>query len=197
MSRTEPVTPAQACLDRLATGDPSARDDLVRATWDRLLARVRGLLTRYPGVRRWEESSDVLQNVWIRLERALAQVRPATTGEFLGLAVTNIRRELIDLARHYFGPQGVGANHATPPVPADGPEGRGRDDPITLAQWAELQEQVDRLPDDEREVVNLHSYYGMSQPEVARQLGVSLKTVVRRWTAARVRLGAVRGDDGP
>jgi RNA polymerase sigma-70 factor (ECF subfamily) len=203
MSRTEPVTPAQACLDRHAAGDATAYADLIRATGDRLLLIVRGLLTRYAKLRRWVESGDVLQNVLIRLDRTLSQIRPPTTREFLALAATNVRRELIDLARHYFGPEGVGANHATPPATTDGleafdrPGADDRGDPALLAEWVELHEQIDNLPDDLREVVDLHWYHGMSQPEVAGAVGVSLKTVKRRWASARVLLGGLLSHDAP
>jgi hypothetical protein len=38
----------------------------------------------------------------------------------MGLAATCIRRELIDLARHYFGPEGMGTHRK-----ADGPVAHG------------------------------------------------------------------------
>jgi RNA polymerase sigma-70 factor (ECF subfamily) len=44
------------------------------------------------------------------------------------------------------------------------------------------------LPDEEREVVNLLFYGGLTQQEAARVLGVSLRTVKRRWQSARCRL---------
>ena len=45
---------------------------------------------------------------------------------------------------------------------------------------------VDALPEEEREVVNLIWYEGMSQPEAAEVLGVSSRTVLRRWHAESV-----------
>src|SRR5262249_42944545 len=120
---------------------------------------------------------------------------PATTREFLALAATNIRRELIDLARHHFGPEGIGANHATPPTAhptgsgGDRPDRADRADPALLAEGGELHPLIHKLPHDAREVVDLRWYHGMTQKEVAAALGVSLKTVKRRWASARVLLG--------
>ena len=38
-------------------------------------------------------------------------MRPDSTRAFFGLAAEQMRRELLDLARHYYGPEGEGANH--------------------------------------------------------------------------------------
>src|SRR5262245_35464825 len=81
------------------------------------------MLKGYPNVRRWEQTDDVLQNAVIRLHRALQQLTVQTPLDFFRLAALNIRRELLDLARHYYGPQGRGRTTtpgapATPPRPA-------------------------------------------------------------------------------
>jgi len=71
------------------------------------------MLRNYPGVGRWVEASDVLQGSLLRLLRALESVQPESTRAFFGLAAEQKRRELLDLARHFYGPQGLGANHAS------------------------------------------------------------------------------------
>jgi RNA polymerase sigma-70 factor (ECF subfamily) len=187
-------TPIQACLERLNAGDPAARNELLRLTTDRLLAMVRKMLARYPGVRRWEESDDVLQNVMVRLDRCLAaqgQVRSPT--DYLRLAATNMRRELIDLARRYYGPHGVGANHATPngkslEEHADAAPTADRDDPAALLVARELHEAIDALPAEVREVAEFHWYLGMTKSEAAAALGLSLSTVKRRCIEAKLLL---------
>src|SRR5947209_2117063 len=98
----------QGCLERLRAGDPSARDELFRQAGGRLERLARRMLRDFPGVRRWAQTGDVLQSALVRLLRALAEVRPASAREFLGLAAEQIRRELLDLARHYYGPRGPG-----------------------------------------------------------------------------------------
>ncbi|MCI0456808.1 MAG: ECF-type sigma factor [Gemmataceae bacterium] len=108
------VTPTQHCLDQLRAGDPSAREELLRVSRERLLLLIRQMMNRYARLRRWEESDNVLQNVLIRLNRSLAEVSLDSPSDFLRLAAVQIRRELTDLARHYFGPEGLAAHHATP-----------------------------------------------------------------------------------
>lgn len=181
----------------MAAGDPTARADLLRLTADRLLGMVRAMISRYPGVRRWEESDDVLQNVLLRLDRCLVQTPVGTPTDFFRLAATNMRRELIDLTRHYYGPLGLGTNHATPTIAAPDPVAAPTADPAAGVAAGELHAAIDALPADEREVVELHWYLGMTQAETAAALGLSLATVKRRCVAAKLRLGerlATTGD---
>jgi RNA polymerase sigma-70 factor (ECF subfamily) len=179
-------------IERLQAGDPSARDGLIRASTERLRRLSRALLRRYPGVRRWEETDDVYQNAMMRLYRALAEVRPTDARAYLGFAALQVRRELIDLARRYAGPEGMGANHASnpghQPIDADGL------DPGSLVEWTEFHALVDRLPEELREAFDLLYYQGLSQAEAATVLGVSDRTIKRRWREARIELNRrVRG----
>src|SRR5947209_16707843 len=103
----------QHCIDRLRGGDLKARDELIGHACERMERLTRKMLRDYPRVRRWEETGDVLQNASMRLFRSLEQVTPQTVVEFFKLASLNIRRELLDLVKHYYGPRGHGKNHAT------------------------------------------------------------------------------------
>jgi RNA polymerase sigma-70 factor (ECF subfamily) len=183
----------QGWLDRLQTGDPSARDELLRQVGGRLERLARKMLRRFPGVRRWAETDDVLQNALLRLLRALEQVRPADTRQFFGLAAEQMRRELLDLGRHFFGPQGCGAHHASRAPGDDSTDGGAdppdrADHPRELERWSAFHEEVEKLPAEEREVVSLLFYHGWQQAEVAELLGVTVRTVQRRWQAALVKL---------
>ncbi|MBW3539855.1 MAG: sigma-70 family RNA polymerase sigma factor [Planctomycetes bacterium] len=175
-------------LDLARTGQVDARNETIEHACERLRMLTRNMLKGYPKVKRWSETDDVLQNAMIRLHRSLAEIKPETPRQFYGLAATQIRRELIDLARNHYGPQGIGAKHHT-----DGGEGaeRQRDEhvePESLDAWGQFHETVDELPDDQKEVVSLLWYEGLSQPETAEVLDISLATVKRRWQAARMTL---------
>ena len=184
----------QACLERIQKGDRAARDELLRHVFDRLQRLARKMLKGFPGVGRWEQTDDVLQNALIRLLRALDDVRPGSPREFFALTAEQLRRELLDLARHWFGPQGAGAKHATHDGGAEHPPYERADlshEPAALAGWTELHEQAGALPDDEREVVGLLYYQGLSQAAAAALLGVTVRTVQRRWQAALLKLHRV------
>ncbi len=98
-------------LDRLKAGDKSALDSLLKRAGNRLERLSRKLMTRFPRIQRWVDSEDVLQNAMLRLIRSLQEVRPNSMREFYGLAAMQIRRELLDMSKNLYGPQGEGANH--------------------------------------------------------------------------------------
>jgi RNA polymerase sigma factor (sigma-70 family) len=187
----------QDCLDRLLAGDEKARLELVSRSCDRLTSLTRQMLKDFPGVRRWEDTDDVFQNAVLRLCTALKQVTPRDVNEFIRLAALQIRRELLDLARHYYGPHGHGAHHAsdiagttdsvTRPDRGVAPL-ESTYEPSRLAVWSEFHERVDTLPDNEREVFDLLWYQGLTQAEAATVLGVNERTVLRRWQQARLKV---------
>ncbi len=183
------TTEAGDLLERLRAGDPSARASLIALAQGRFSALAHAMLRRYPHVRRWEETDDLLQAALMRLHRSLAEVRPEDVPHFDNLAATQIRRELIDLARSYHGPQGIGANHQT-----DGTDSGGRlaqvaeasGHPESLEEWTAFHEAVGRLPDEERQVMELLWYRGLTHAQAAESLGLATKTIQRRWASARL-----------
>jgi RNA polymerase sigma factor (sigma-70 family) len=190
----------QGWLDRLQAGDETARNKLIDCACQRLERLTRKMLRGYERVHRWEQTGDVLQNALMRLYRALSETHPASVTDFFRLAAVAIRRELLDLAKHYYGPRGMGANHASvarsPLSDDDSPvawEAVHHDEPRHLAAWTEFHEQVSRLPDDERVLFDLLWYQELSQAEAAALLDVSERTVKRRWAAARLRLQEALG----
>jgi RNA polymerase sigma-70 factor (ECF subfamily) len=185
---------------RLQAGDPTAREALLHCAGERLRRLAHRMLQSYPRVQRWEQTDDVLQNAMLRLYRTLKDVPPPTAADFLRLAALNLRRELLDLAKHYYGPQGQGAHHETfdpdaSAARAHEPAAQASWDPTRLASWGAFHEQAGLLPDEEREVFDLIWYQGLSQAEAAQLLGVHERTVKRRWQSARLRLhDALKGE---
>jgi RNA polymerase sigma-70 factor (ECF subfamily) len=190
----------QDWLSRMRAGDNTARDELLRHVSARLERLAHSMLGRFPGVARWEQTEDVLQNAVIRLLRALKEVNPTTVREFFGLAAAQMRRELLDLARHYQGPQGMGANHASLGPDSGGSDGlpdalrqAAAQEEDDLERWSAFHAEVDKLPPNEREVISLVFYHGYTQVEIARLLQVTERTVRRYWQAACLRLNTALG----
>lgn len=179
-------------IGRMQTGDEEARKELLNVACQRLTELTRKMLKGFPRVKRWEQTDDVVQNAALRLYRTLAEVKPTSAAEFYRLAALNIRRELLDLAKHYYGPRGKGAKHASvagnsgPDVLAG--QKSPTDDPTLLGSWTEFHCQVDQLPEEERTVFDLLWYQELSQAEAASLLGVSERTIKRRWASARLKL---------
>lgn len=178
-------TELQLKLERMRAGDTAARDELLRNVSARLEKLARKMLKRYPHVRRWTETGDVMQNAIIRLLRALDSLQPKTTRDFFNLAAVQIRRELIDLARHHFGPHGDAANLESG---VDATQGADHQRDHDLEFWTSFHTAVETLPTEEREVVSLIFYHGWKQQQVAEFFGVNPRTVRRWWQAALVKL---------
>jgi RNA polymerase sigma factor (sigma-70 family) len=194
----------QACLERLRQGEAGARKELVAGACDRLLRLTREMLRGYGRLRRWEQSEDVLHNALLRLDRTLQDVTPPSLRDFYRLATLQIRRELLDLSRHYYGPRGPGQLHATnagadlsgSQRPAY-EQADSADGPDSLAVWTEFHRQVETLPEEEREVYELIWYQGLQFTEAAAVLGVSARTVKRRWQSANLKLHELLGGNVP
>ncbi len=206
MDADAPLPPdVDDCLARLAAGDLSARDRLIDLCSDRIRRLAHRMLARFPNVRRWDDTDDVFQAAAMRLHRSLGQMAIGSPRDLLALAATEIRRELIDLARKHAGPESYAANHATNMIPA----GRGqttnavrhidrleaRD--TTLERWTIFQETVERLPDDAREVFHLVWFLGADQKTIAGLLDCSERTVKTRWREAREAVKAALGGQSP
>jgi RNA polymerase sigma-70 factor (ECF subfamily) len=192
-----------ACLDRLRAGDESARAELVEHASARFGQLARHMMRSFGRLRRWEDTDAVFQGALLRLWQALGKVTPPDALGFSRLAALQIRRELLDLVRHYYGPQGHGTHHDSWPEEASDDSARQEDripadsslDPARLHAWTEFHRQVEQLPEAERDVVDLLWYQGLKQEEAARLLGVSRGTVKLRWQEARLKLhGILKGD---
>lgn len=195
----------QKLLDRLRVGDETARDELLALPVERFRRMAHAVLRTSPRVHRWEETDDLLQGASLRLWQALQSNCPTTPAEFYGLAGVCARRELIDMSRKLFGPEGLGANHASRvsgtgdsrpdrhPSPVD-----SAPDPVDLAVWTEFHQRVEELLPEDRLLFDLLWYQGLSQPEAAMIAGVPERSLRRRWRSARMKLDTVlRGDETP
>src|SRR5262249_38286877 len=132
----------------------------------------------------------------------LEHIQPATARDFFALSAEHVRRELVDLARHFFGPRGLGTKHASDG--AGHANGSPRHDaasdssePAHLLAWSEFHEQVSHLPPEQREVVDLLYYQELPQAEAAQLLGVNTRTVQRRWHDALLALHDILQHHGP
>ncbi len=191
----DPTGTIEQCIERMKRGDEFARGELLNLACTRLQRLTRSMLRDFPGVARWEQTDDVFQNASLRLYQALTDAEPADSRHFFRLAALQIRRELIDLARHYQGPQGMGGNHQTQYVAADRDEGPAAyephevtHDPSRMAEWHDFHRRVEELPDEQREVFDLLWYHELSQEQAAEMLKVNVRTIRRRWRAARLSL---------
>ncbi len=189
MSDDNETDDLQAYLDQLRDGDTT----VYAALWDLVNERLTVLARKmkrghYRRVGSWEQTEDIAQNARVRLIRALKDAVPATPREFYGLANLQIRRELLDVIRQHTGRTGQRAPLLGLSTDYDGSE-EDAYDPQQLAAWLEFHESVQKLPEKEREIVELIWYQELTQEQAAAILGVDKSTVKRRWREIRSKLG--------
>ena len=194
----------QGWFQRIRTGDLAARDELLRVICGR------------HGAAGPQDAPAVPQHPPGRRHRRRPQRRPdaphghhpedrpipPTTRDFFGLAAEHVRRELLDLARHYGAAKRRGSGRrlglADSDESGDDIDVPDRaDDADDLERWAAFHEAVAQLPAEEREVIGLSFYHGWTQADIAQVLQVSDRTVRRYWQSAVLRLGEALGGELP
>ena len=173
----------QRYLDELAGARAGADAELViSALLGRSARRLErlcaGLLYRsYPRLAQPPlglDAEEMLQSVVERLLRALRLTRPSTVRGFFALAGQHMRWELNDLARRLDEQAGLAdfqeIDPASPPSSESGL-------PPTARRMLDA---IEKLPEGEREVLDLVRIHGMTHAEAGELLGISLKTVQRR-----------------
>lgn len=191
-----PTTFMLHLVDRMRQGDVDASNELFQRISARMQGIARRMLRRFPGVQRWEDAEDVVQEAALRLWRALRQIKPESMRAFYGLAAEQVRRELLDMARHYYGPLGIGTHHESnlhlensggDLVPRRELAITG-EAPEEAERWTAFHEAIAKLDAEEREVFSLTFYHGWGQKDIAELIHKDERTVRRRWRNACLHL---------
>lgn len=188
----ESSTGLRELLARLRAGDPSASEALFSHCLERIRILAHRLFQSRRDLQQFEESDDLLQKTLVRLHRAILVLKPETTRAFMSIALQNMRWALRDLSREMHQRELIiDTTIDLESIPSKDSE------PITLLEWSQFHEAVDALPPEERETFDLVYYGGHSQEEVAEMLGVSTRTIKRRWRLARLLLGKALKNNWP
>lgn len=176
-------------MARVATGDVGA----YHALYERHGPLVRGLARRMVGA---AEADDVLQEVFSTLWLKAAQYQPAR-GHFVGWLLTIARNECIRVLRRrgreaqVAASEAIGAMLLGRPDTAPGPEQRA----VLGEQAAALQRALATLPAEQRRVLLLAYFGGLSQTAIAEVTGWPLGTVKRRVQLGMQKLRRAYADD--
>jgi RNA polymerase sigma factor (sigma-70 family) len=174
----------QELLARCLQDDEAARQELIHCAYERLRCLARVILNEsFPRLKTPPallETTDVTNEMALAMYQVLVEIKPETVRDFFRLAAQRIRWLLLDRAKQ----SDRALRHLRATRPADEPA-EGYDPPARLTA---LYRQIDELPENEREVVDMLYFHGLSQVEAATMLGVTERTVRRYWTAARLKL---------
>jgi RNA polymerase sigma factor (sigma-70 family) len=187
----------EAQLERLRNGDDSARTALIEHSVERFRLLARKMFRRSSGLRRLDQTEDILQKALLRIHQALLKVKPVNVAAFCDLASRHIRFVLLDLVREMKSKPVivVGLQVETDAEPPEAADMSG--EPRNVLEWSEFHQKVSGLPDEQRRLFDLLLYQGMTQPEAAGLLNVPIRTLKRHWQEARLHLRDVLKNEWP
>lgn len=173
---------ADSFTTKLVTAIDSGRGsaDVLVLCMSRLRALASRMLREHPILRRHHDTDDLLQNAALRLHRAMACVPIESPAHAMALAVMQLKRELIDMVRS------MAVLEERFPATTTDSEQMARDE--ALHSWETFHAAVDGLPQDQREAVHFLWYLGLDQEEAAKLLGITSRTLRRRWQDAKAAL---------
>lgn len=174
---TGPVT---RLLEQVAAGEQSATEELLPLVYDELRKLARARLARES--RATSEPTSLVHDAYVRLAGS-GETAWQNRAHFFAAAGEAMRRILIERARSRKRQKRGGGQR---PITLDERLLNGDEPPteelLTLDRALERLESHDRTMS---EVVKLRYFAGLTVSETAEALDVSVRTVNRRWTAAR------------
>jgi RNA polymerase sigma factor (sigma-70 family) len=192
--------------ERAAVGDNLAKRELEELAYAVAYDVVEGRLRQsFPRLRGRHSVSSALHVAYLRLGNTAGLFRePATFAADLSSFCRRLcymaHYALLDFVnrqrvrdRHHPRPREavVAADGGRPGSLLDTAPAGGSWDPVRMAQWAEVRELVERLPQPARDVFIRHFYLGLSQREIADRTGLHPRQVSRLWSEAVAALGDV------
>src|SRR4051812_45031257 len=172
-------------LERIQAGDDRARDDLIAQVYGEL-RRVASSLMRRERADHTLSPTSVVHEAVIRLLGEAIFDRAADRSFLLAAAARAMREVLIDHARRRHAERRGGGMKRVPlDLVVDYFEGQGLD----IVAVHEALDRLAELNPRQAQVMTLRYFGGMTVPEVAAILGVSVVTVERDWRLARAWLG--------
>jgi RNA polymerase sigma-70 factor, ECF subfamily len=187
-----PTDPGWDALARVAAGDTSAFTGLVETHQERLLRLCERLLGDP------EEARDAAQEVFLKAFRKAGEVRPlGQVYTWLYRIAVNLclnklrRRKLVRFLRFETDPEEPDAPAFDPPDASP--------DPISALEarrrWQSTRKAIAKLPDNQRAVLILVRFEGLSYRQAAEVLGITEGAVESRLFRAMRRIEADQGGE--
>jgi RNA polymerase sigma factor (TIGR02999 family) len=173
-------------------GDSQASDAVAPLVYDEL-RRQAELALRHEGDGHTLQTTALAHEAWLRLD-AQRDMRWDNRSQFFAVAAQIMRRILVDHARRRHAlkrgaaPTQVTLDAVDREDQRDGTSAVSRSslDPVDLLALDDALARLAELDPQKARLVELRYFAGLSMPEAAEALGVSLATVGREWAIARM-----------
>jgi len=167
-------------LQHARRGDAAALDALFPLVYEELRRLARGLMQHERGAHTLQTTA-LVHEAYLRLV-AQHSLDPADRRYFFGLAATMMRRILVNHARDRVAQKrGDGVDLLSLSAAGDVPDER-----FDLIGLHESLDELAKLDARQARVVELKFFAGLELTEIADVLDISLATVKRDWTMARL-----------
>lgn len=162
-------------------GEGPAAAELLPLVYEELRKMAAAKMAREAGGHTLQATA-LMHEAWLRLVKADGSPQFENRAHFFGAAAEAMRRILVEAARRKKRVKHGGALERSDVDILEVPL------PVASEDLLALNDALDRLADldgQAAEVVKLCFFVGLTQEETARELGLSLATVERRWSFAR------------
>lgn len=174
----------QILLNRYISGESGAISQLI----DRHSNRIRDYIRMM--VKDRDRADDILQDTLIKAVRTIDEGRYVDSGKFLSWVLRIAHNQVIDYFRQQKSSRTI--NEAEAGYDVIGSlriAERNVEDRIISEQIEQdVRRLIEHLPEEQREVVMMRYYSGMSFQEIADQTGVSINTALGRMRYALINL---------
>jgi RNA polymerase sigma factor (TIGR02999 family) len=167
-------------LHRCRDGDADSFDELIPAVYDELRRIARGQLARWrPG--QTLNTTALVHESYAKLARS-AELGWNDRGHFYAVAARAMRGIIVDYARGLFADKrsGFKVDIDLAELPDDGP---ARAEQVLAVD--QLLEKLERMDPDMSHIVECRFFAAYTLDETAEALGISRRTVQRKWQRAR------------
>ncbi|MDH3745952.1 MAG: sigma-70 family RNA polymerase sigma factor [Acidobacteriota bacterium] len=174
-------------LERLVAGEPEALSEL----YDRYSGMLLGL--SYKILHDASDAEEVLQEVFLQVWRQASRYDSSKSSISTWLVLITRSRSIDRLRSRKVVDKTVTAAHVENPRTHASPE--GVEDVLTIERRNRLLDELRRLPQEQREVLELSFYRGLTQREIAQSTDTPLGTVKTRTLLAMKKLRQALQED--
>lgn len=174
----------QALLDMFQQGHREAVSQLL----ERHTRRVRDYVRMM--VKDNDVADDLTQEVLIKVVKVLDEGRYTDKGRFLPWVMRIARNRVLDYFRGQKSSKTVNESNSSYDILGNTnlAEGSIEDRLISEQQAEEVRQLIEQLPAEQREVVKMRYYEGLSFKEIAEHTGVSINTALGRMRYALINM---------